>query len=512
MKILYRLFLFICFFAPLFSMAQKRIETPMDSVITIKERKLPLYEALLEISRQSGVNFSYDAGRINGDSLITINVEKRTLRETLAYLFPSNEIESIIIGNQLIIRQSTEVETLQVRLVDSMHFIYVEGTVLDAETKAPIEFANITIQGTSMGTITNPEGDFLFKIPTSMQDSQLVISHIGYRNRYLSFNQLSHYNHTLLMQPHDFMMEEIVIRSVDPFRVVSQCIDKIKENYLQVPTKQIAFYRETIKRQDEYSLILESVLDVYKAPYSGLRSDQMRVIKMRKWTDFERHDTLSVKFKGGLQVVTYLDIVKHPMTFLEPLALRYYQYAFNGITEYDQRSVYMIRFRPTVKGTMPLYEGVMYIDVENLSLLAAEFQLSVDNVQEVDDMFVFSRSRKIRTKVDAVRYRIGYRPYQGKYYLNHIYCDIDLRIRKKNQLFYKKYATTVEMAITSIDDTNVEKIRFRERANLREVLADKNYRYDRQFWGNYNYLPPNKPLVEAIEEGQVTLPEIDLAP
>jgi hypothetical protein len=314
------------------------------------------------------------------------------------------------------------------------------------------------------------------------------------------------------MQPHDFMMEEIVIRSVDPFRVVSQCIDKIKENYLQIPTKQIAFYRETIKRQDEYSLILESVLDVYKAPYSGLRSDQMRVIKMRKWTDFERHDTLSVKFKGGLQVVTYLDIVKHPMTFLEPLALRYYQYAFNGITEYDQRSVYMIRFRPTVKGTMPLYEGVMYIDVENLSLLAAEFQLSVDNVQEVDDMFVFSRSRKIRTKVDAVRYRIGYRPYQGKYYLNHIYCDIDLRIRKKNQLFYKKYATTVEMAITSIDDTNVEKIRFRERANLREVLADKNYRYDRQFWGNYNYLPPNKPLVEAIEEGQVTLPEIDLAP
>lgn len=507
MKVFFSLLFIILLGAPTSTIAQEEQSTAMDSIISIKERKVPLYDVLLEISRQSGVNFSYDAGRINGDSLISVRIDNLTLKESLDYLFPSRKVEYFLINNQLIIREHTTVEPMQVTVADSASFLYVEGRVLDAESKKPIEFANITIEGSSIGTITNPNGDFLFKIPASMKDSQLVVSHIGYRNHYLTFNDLLQFNHTLLLQPHDFMMEEIVIRSVDPFRVVTECIDKIKQNYLQVATKQVAFYRETIRKQDDYSLILEGVLDLYKAPYSGFRSDQLRVIKMRKWSNFERTDTLSVKFKGGLQVVTYLDIIKHPMSFLEPMALRYYQYAFNGVTEYDNNAVYMISFRPTVNGTMPLYEGVMYIDVDNLSLLAAEFQLAVDNVQEVDDMFVFSQSRKIITKVDAVKYRIGYRPFQGKYYLNHIYCDVELRIRKRKQLFYKKYATTVEMAITSVDDSNVEKIRFRDRAKLHEVLTDKNYSYDRAFWGSYNYLPPNKPLVEAIEEGQVKIPQ-----
>jgi len=505
-KVFYSLLLLILLCTPTYTLAQDEQASAMDSIISIKERKVPLYDVLLEISRQSGVNFSYDAGRINGDSLISIKIDKLTLKESLDYLFPSRKVEYFLINNQLIIREHTAVKPMQVTVADSASFVYVEGRVLDANNKRPIEFANVTIEGSSIGTITNPNGDFLFKIPASMKDSQLVVSHIGYRNHYLTFRELSTFNHTLLLQPHDFMMEEIVIRSVDPFRVVTECIDKIKENYLQVATKQVAFYRETIKKQDDYSLILEGILDLYKAPYSGFRSDQLRVIKMRKWSDYERMDTLSVKFKGGLQVVTFLDIIKHPMSFLEPMALRYYQYAFNGVTEYDDKAVYIISFRPTVNGTMPLYEGVMYIDVDNLSLLAAEFQLAVDNVQEVDNMFVFSRSRKIRTKVDAVKYRLGYRPYQGKYYLNHIYCDVQLRIRKRKQLFYKKYATTVEMAITSVDDSDVEKIRFRDRAKLREVLADKNYSYDRAFWGSYNYLPPNKPLVEAIEEGHVKIP------
>lgn len=490
--------------SPIF--AQNVEKSAMDSIINLQEKQISLYKVLLEISRQSGVNFSYDANRINGDSIVEIMIQEESLQHTLDELFKSPQIEYFLIDNQLIIRRTDHKKIPAQSVKDSIRFLYIEGRVLDAENVRPIEFANISIVGTSIGTITNQEGEFLFKIPTTLQDSQMVVSHIGYRNHYLTFRELADYAHTLLLHPHSFMMEEIVIRSIDPYRVLSKSIDKIDENYLQKPTKQLAFYRETIRKGSDYSLILEGILDLYKAPYKGFRTDQIHVIKMRKWADFSNMDTVMVKFKGGLQMVTFLDIIKHPTTFLEPIALQYYQYVFQGVTEFNNKAVYIIGFKPKVQSAMPMYKGVMYIDTENLALLTAEFELAMEHVVEPEDMFIFSRSAKIHTKLESVRYRIGYREFEGAYYLNHIYCDINLRIRKRKQLFYRKYGTTVEMAVTHVDTTDVDRIKLRDRARLNTVLADKNYQYDELFWGDFNYLPPDKPLIEAIREGIVTLP------
>lgn len=55
----------------------------------------------------------------------------------------------------------------------------VAGTVRDAETLMPLEGANVTIVGTTMGTVTNAAGEFVLKkIPAG--EHELRISYVGY--------------------------------------------------------------------------------------------------------------------------------------------------------------------------------------------------------------------------------------------------------------------------------------------------------------------------------------------
>lgn len=56
--------------------------------------------------------------------------------------------------------------------------IKVSGTVISGADNYPIIGANILVKGTTIGTITDVDGNFSFEVP---QGSTLVISYIGYQ-------------------------------------------------------------------------------------------------------------------------------------------------------------------------------------------------------------------------------------------------------------------------------------------------------------------------------------------
>ncbi len=56
----------------------------------------------------------------------------------------------------------------------------VEGVVIDAETKEPLPFVNITFVGTTVGTVTDFDG--IYSVETQHGSPQLVASYLGYRS------------------------------------------------------------------------------------------------------------------------------------------------------------------------------------------------------------------------------------------------------------------------------------------------------------------------------------------
>jgi hypothetical protein len=62
------------------------------------------------------------------------------------------------------------------------NYFTVSGTVKDQKTKKRLEYVNISVPGTNVGTITNSDGEFSIKVQDSLNAKVVEISHIGYYN------------------------------------------------------------------------------------------------------------------------------------------------------------------------------------------------------------------------------------------------------------------------------------------------------------------------------------------
>lgn len=88
----------------------------------------------------------------------------------------------------------------------------ISGFVSDQSDKTPIAGAQIFLNGSTIGTTTNPEGNFTLKgIPEGVYE--LVVSFLGYENITLSLNtnQLATFYRFELI-PTTYQMDEIVVR------------------------------------------------------------------------------------------------------------------------------------------------------------------------------------------------------------------------------------------------------------------------------------------------------------
>ena len=83
--------------------------------------------------------------------------------------------------------------------------INVRGTVTDMGGE-PIIGANILVQGTSTGTVTDFDGNFLLQAPA---DGVLEISYIGYQPQEISINNQTVIN--IILQEDTELLDELVV-------------------------------------------------------------------------------------------------------------------------------------------------------------------------------------------------------------------------------------------------------------------------------------------------------------
>ena len=179
-------------------------------------------------------------------------------------------------------------------------FITISGVVKDKNNKKRLEYVNISIPGSTSGTITNEDGEFSFKIKDASHVKAVEISHIGYYNNKVEVSGKNLSDLTVWMTPYENMLDEIIIHAKEPRYLVEEAIKKIPENYSKKTNMLTGFYRETAQKGRRYINISEAVIDVYKTPYhEAIDRDRVQIYKGRKLLSQRSTDTLAVKLLGG---------------------------------------------------------------------------------------------------------------------------------------------------------------------------------------------------------------------
>ena len=342
---------------------------------------------------------------------------------------------------------------------DEGGYITLSGIVKDKKSKKSLEYVNISIPGSTTGTVTNADGEFSFKVKDSIHAKEVEISHLGYFNSKIELNGKDVEEQTVWLTPYTNMLDEVIIHARDPRYLVEEAIKKIPANYSSKHSLLTGFYRETAQKGRRYINISEAVIDIYKTPYDeGVDRDRVQIFKGRKLLSQKASDTLAVKLLGGPNLSVYVDVVKNPDVLLDLESLPYYKFRMEESTTINDRPQYVINFEPQAILPYALYYGKLYIDKERLSFTRAEFFLDMNDHNKATQAILRKKPFGLRFKPVEVSFLVNYKERNGLTYLSYIRNGVRFKCDWKRKLFSTNYTILSEMVVTDGKESGINTI------------------------------------------------------
>ncbi len=384
---------------------------------------------------------------------------------------------------------------------------FIAGKILDAETDKPVAFVSVALKGSNTGTVSNTEGDFLLRFDDSVKNKVLVFKYIGYKNQEISLNALNKDFITVRLHTALIPIQEIIVRPNNPEEIIRGVIEGISKNYSNIPEKNLAFYREYIKKRRKYVSVSEAVVEIYKAAYDKAYSnDMVKLRKGHKSIRVKAQDTVALKLKGGPATALLLDIAKHPYILFSEENLKEYDFSLDKIALINNKQNYIINFRQKPNFYKPLYNGKLYVDVHTLAISAAEFWLNLADKRKASKVFVSKKPLSLKIRPENTKYIVNYSEKNGKYYFSHARAEIMFSVKWKKRLFKSRYSIMTEIAITDRTNKNVQKIPHKERLKSSVIFDEKVQPFsDEDFWGKYNIIKPEESIEKTIKKYGVRL-------
>lgn len=398
----------------------------------------------------------------------------------------------LLIQNQMVFAQQIPEATISIK-----------GKVIADDSGGPLEYASVTINNTNISTVTNHDGFFSLRIPSSAKNYKLKVQYLGYDNISIPvITLIDKDDNVLRMKSGSIRLSEIEIVSGDGTELVREALRSVPKNYDNNPNMMVAFYREAIKKGSNYISLVEAVLDVYKESYKSYNQDQARIYIGRKATDISPKDTVFMKFQGGISDALLLDIAKHPeIVFGEDAS----DYTFNieSVITIDDRPHYVINFLPFVSSENMLFRGKIFLDVKSLAFKRMEFNMNVENREDAASIFIKRKPSSMRVSAESAKYVVDYVEKNGKWYFNYSSTEVQFKVRWKRRffgLFSSTYTIFSEMAVTDRYENDVQKFPRKERIRSTDVIAEKVEHFkNADFWGDYTVIEPDKEITNAIK-------------
>ena len=289
----------------------------------------------------------------------------------------------------------------------------ISGKVYDSKTKEPLPFVNIIIKGTSAGSTSDFDGNYLIK--TSQKGDSLVASYIGYRRFAIALrpgiNQTI--NAPLELLEEGITLSEVIINPGEnpAHRIIKAAIDKKEVNnkrklsgYEYESYNKIEFDLNNIppKMKDTKALkpikfifdnvdssnsaekpflpifMIETLSDFY---FRDNPKQKKEIIKASKITGFENQSVSQVMGDMYQNINVYdNDILVFGKNFKSPIcdnAIFNYKFYLEDSLYIDGKWCYQIRFKPRRKQEL-LFSGNVWIADTTFGIKRLEMKIPED--------------------------------------------------------------------------------------------------------------------------------------
>ena len=381
--------------------------------------------------------------------------------------------------------------------------------ISDEETGEGVSFAHIGICEKSIGAVANDIGSFEFHIPDNLLHDTLCVSAIGYETFKFPVNNLKGLtNFDISLNPQTSFLNDILIKDerITARRVVRKAITRINKNYPKKPFNLEGYYRDYLKKNNEYISYLEGAFVVddhgFRQPTDNtlLKINQLRYSRdyikylTEYVTEFQKDSTkllmhgVSPAFKGNefSNLYYHNPIRNHSISvpfigIFDTFSERNYDLEIEYYTYVDDKEVYVINISPSKKFrfTHVSIKGKLFIRTDNYAIVKFNYSYFV--------------TRRLETK-KWFELNVEYREFESKMFLKYF-----------SFMNYYKLLTTEEISEMSVyREFFVNDIHVSDYAPLLPAetidetipLYRQNAPNDPTFWINFNRTLLEQPLME----------------
>ncbi len=183
------------------------LQAQANDVYSQKTRiSLNIYETKLntvldKIEKESEFYFLYNEKLLDVDRMVSVKAKDELLSVILDNLFAGTDVKYTIIDRKIILAPGylTGINNLQNKIIN--------GTVVDATNGDGLPGVNIVLEGTTIGTVTDANGNY--SIEVSKDNAILIFTFIGYNSERISVNGKSSIEVKLI--PDITKLDEVVV-------------------------------------------------------------------------------------------------------------------------------------------------------------------------------------------------------------------------------------------------------------------------------------------------------------
>ncbi|MEI9918158.1 MAG: SusC/RagA family TonB-linked outer membrane protein [Bacteroidota bacterium] len=160
----------------------------LDREVTVRLTEVTLKQALNEIGKAANVKFVYSEEQLPMNELVTLNATGKKLRELLYELleprsinYSIDETHELVMLKRMKKKSSDDHSSLKEKddtpRTETLMYSRITGSVTDGLTKQPLAGVNVIVKGTTKGTSTDADGNYVIE---AEENDMLVFSFIGY--------------------------------------------------------------------------------------------------------------------------------------------------------------------------------------------------------------------------------------------------------------------------------------------------------------------------------------------
>ena len=404
-------------------------------------------------------------------------------------------------------------------LILGQEMITISGQVTDESTGNPLPFAQLSVQNSTFGTVTNEEGRFELKIPVYAASDTLLIAYLGYETLKFKPDVLPGSFFVLKLIPRPLQLAEVEIVALTPEEVIRQVVMHIPANYGEDSLILTAFVRSQKFISGKLAEYTEAIIMDMKIGYrlypekdekeKRHASNVPLLLKGRVISDTNLVNAIGDLGKAagclGCNFINdFAEFYHHSV--LDEKLFRFYQFKMEEVLT-DAGKMYHIWFDQRKGVKEMLWKGELFINSADFALLKVTQKPSFEAYESYEKQkyrrsFTIWKTPGWVEEMPLMEWITTYAKRNGKYYLS--------AIRIGNWMTFTHPPTGQKLKFSYKNEVVVTDFT-RDPVMIRDFKGDKsvgvNQRWDQvigtsdaSFWESFNYLPIEEKLEKEIKQ------------